>query len=429
MKKLKLLMSVVVGLALLAGCANEKAKSTTDSQAQEIGGALTVVTNRTDGAEIFAQIEAGFKAKYPAVTAINWEAIGDYDQTMLTRLTAGEAGDVLFVPFSLAGVPAEYPHYFESLGTVTDLAADYLDVTEADYEEQVYGLPVALNALGIIYNEDVFQAAGITALPTTVADFLAAAEAIKAHTKSVPFYSNYQRVAVWAGALTSFGGEQYKSGTLAAGNAFAEGQPLRAVMDLFYELAKRGLIEADPITLETQTAQQQLAHGEIGMLMSGSQDVAVIQALGAKEESIKIMNFPVERQGKTSLPLGAPAVIGISKDSQNKATARAFLDYFIAAESGYAADLHGMTPVKGDLTSEQQGLLDASNVILTVPTEKEADEARYNQLADEVGVGRLTDVLQQVINIGLYPTKNISYDDYVASLTESWAQAVKNNEK
>lgn len=426
MKKTKLVIVGTLSLLLLAGCtAPKKASKPVEN---EIAGELTIVTNRTDGDDIFEKIEKGFIEKYPEVTEIKWEAIADYDDTIMTRLNSNDYGDVLFVPFSLAGLPSEYSNYFESLGKVTELEKDYLDVTEADFDNEVYGLPVALNSLGIIYNDAVLTEAGVKEVPTTQAEFLAAAKAIKAKTKSVPFYTNYQRVAIWAGALTSFGGEQFKSETLAKGNAFAEGQPIRQIMDLFYELASQGLIEADPVTLESQTAQQQLADGKIGMLMSGSQDVAPIQELAKENETVKIMNFPVEREGKTSLPLGAPAVLGISNKSENKATARAFLDYFISVESGYAKNLNGMTPVKADLNAAENKLMTENNVILTVATESAEDEAKYSKIAEEAGVARLTDVLQQVINIGLYPDKNETYADYIKGLEKNWSQAVKDNE-
>jgi ABC-type glycerol-3-phosphate transport system substrate-binding protein len=154
------------------------------------------------------------------------------------------------------------------------------------------------------------------------------------------------------------------------------------------------------------------------MLMHGSQEVPTIQNL--TKDPIKIMNFPVETDGKTSFPIGAPAVIGVNKHSKNKKTAEAFLDYFVSNKSGYVKDLNGMPNLKADLSKEEKELIDNSNVILTVATETPE--------TNEVGVARLTDVLQQVINIGLYPDKNVSYEDYVTELSNKWTTAAKNHE-
>ncbi|MEG2707586.1 MAG: extracellular solute-binding protein [Vagococcus sp.] len=425
MKLKKLVLGTLLTTLFLGGCAANK-KEEVKSDSDKVSGEITVLTNRTDGDKIFKQVEADFIKEYPDVTKVTFENIADYDQTVTTRLNGGEYGDALFIPFSMAGNRENYPDYFEKLGTTKELEKDYLDVYEADYKGDVYGLPVALNSLGIIYNEDVLKEAGITEVPTTIDAFVKDLEKIKEKTNATPFYSNYQAVAVWAGALTSFGGEQFKSATLESGNAFKEGMPIRQVMDLFYEMASKGLIEKDPMTLDSQTAFSQLADGKIAMLMNGSQEVAGIQE--KTKSPIKIMNFPVETKGKTSLPIGAPAVIGVNKNSKNKATAEAFVNFFVSNKSGYAKDLNGMPNLKADLSKEQQELIDNSNVILTVATETPETNAKYSAIADEVGVSRLTDVLQQVINIGLYPDKNISYDDYVKQLSDKWVNAAKQHE-
>lgn len=420
----KVVLGTLAAALLLTGCST-KAKKVENTE-EKVQGEITVLTNRTDGDDVFKKIEEEFIKEYPDVTGVKFENIADYDQTVMTRLNGGEYGDALFIPFSMAGTREDYPNYFEPLGTTSELEKNYLDVYEADYKDTVYGLPVAINSLGIIYNEAVLKEAGITETPTTTEDFVKDLENIKETTGATPFYSNYQAVAVWAGALTSFGGEQFKSTTLESGDAFEKGMPIREVMDLFYEMSSKGLIEKDPMTLDSQTAFSQLAEGKIAMLMNGSQEVAGIQAL--TKDPIKIMNFPVETDGKTSLPLGAPAVIGVNKNSKNKKTAEAFVDFFVSSKSGYAKDLNGMPNLKADLSSEEKELIDNSNVILTVATETPEAAATYSTIADEVGVSRLTDVLQQVINIGLYPEKNGSYEDYIKELSDKWTTAAKNNE-
>lgn len=424
MKLKKIILGTVAATFLLAGCSSSKDEAKKDNDT--VSGEITVLTNRTDGDGIFKNVEKEFIKKYPDVTKVKFENIADYDKTVTTRLNGGDYGDALFIPFSMAGNRSNYPDYFESLGTTKELEKKYLDVYEADYKEEVYGLPVALNTLGIIYNEKVLKEAGISEVPTTPETFIKDLELIKAKTGATPFYSNYQAVAIWAGALTSFGGEQFKSDTLKSGDAFKEGMPIREVMDLFYEMASKGLIEKDPMTLDGQTAFKDLADGKIGMLMHGSQEVAGIQKM--TKDPIQMMNFPVETKGKTSFPVGAPSVIGVNKNSKNKKTAEAFVDFFVSSDSGYTKDLNGISNTKADVSKEQQKLMDTSHVVLTVAKETPETNATYAKIADEVGVTRLTDVLQQVINIGLYPDKNMSYDDYTKELSGKWTTAAKNHD-
>lgn len=407
---------------MLTGCAGSNGSV---AQENQIGGTLTVVTGRTDAEELFAKIEADFIAKYPDVTDIVWESSSDYDNYITTRMNTTDYGDVLIVPFSMSSDPSMYPNYFEPLGQVEELSKEYIDVTEADYEGVAYGLPAAINSLGIIYNTEVFKKAGITSFPTSTQELLEAAKKIKENTDAIPFFTNYNKgLGTWGGTLSSYGGEQFKSAMLEKGTAFEEGQPIREVMDLFYALTVNGYTEPDPVTVDFAQGKQMIADGKIAMMMKGSQDAKAIAELAGNEDAIEIAPLPVMFEGKASIAFGAPEVVGINVNSTNKQTARAFLDFFISAASGYADDLGGMSPAKADFTPEQQELFANNNIVLTAGSESAETEALYSSIANEVGVARLTDVLQQVINMGLYPDQHESYADYVSGLENKWAQAV-----
>lgn len=409
---------------VLTGCTNTPQDEENLAGENNIGGTIKVVTSRTDADALFADIEEEFKSLYPNVTDIIWESSADYDNYITTRMNTTDYGDVLFVPFSMSAEPEMYPNFFEPLGTVEELSKVYLDVTEADYEGVAYGLPTTLNMLGIIYNEDVFEAAGITEFPTTIDGLLEACKQIKEKTDAIPFFTNYDRgLGTWGGTLSSFGGEMYKSAMLEAGTAFKEGQPIREIMDLFHALTTNGYTEADPVTVDFAQGKQMLAEGKIAMMMKGSQDAKAIREL-VPESNIEMAPIPYMVDGKTSLALGAPEVVGINVNSQNKATARAFLDFLVSAKSNYADDLGGMSPAKADFTEEEKELMANNNVVLTAPQTPAEVETLYGKIANEVGVGRLTDVLQQVINMGLYPDQYESYEDYVTSLEAKWEKAV-----
>lgn len=424
MKAKKIISTLLMLPILMVGCSKAEEK-----KSDEIGGTIKVVTSRTDADKLFEKIEEDFKKLYPSVEDIVWESAADYDNYIMTRMNTKDYGDVLFLPFTMNGTPEEYENYFEPLGKVDELEEKYIDVTEADYNGIAYGLPAAVNSLGIIYNEEVLKKAGVESMPTTTEEMVEVAKKVKENTDAIPFYTNYNKtLGTWGGTLTSYGGEQYRSEMLKAGTAFKEGQPIREVMDLFYELSSNGLIEEDPVTGDFAKSLQMLADGKVAMIMKGSQDAKMIQDLSTNGSKINIAPLPVKFNGQTSIAFGAPSVIGINKNSENKATAKAFLEFFISAQSGYADDLGGMSPSKEDLTDEQKEMFEKNNIILTVPTETPEVDAKYTAIANEVGVGRLTDVLQKVINIGMYPNQNESYSDYINSLEAKWEAAVKANE-
>lgn len=394
MNKIKLLLVSMTLLSLTACQTKPKVEE------GKIGGTLTVVTSRPDAAELFEEIEEGFKKKYPEVEDIIWESSSDYDADIMKRMNTKDYGDVLFVPFSMAGTPSEYENYFYPLGKVEDLEKKYLDVTEAVYNDTVYGLPVSINILGFVYNEDVLKKAGVESMPTSTDALLETCDQIESKTGATCFYTNYNTsLGVWAGALSSYG-ENYKEAAL-NGNPFDEGQPIREVMDLFYKLAAGGYIEEDPITGDYNQSLQLLADGKVAMIMRASQDLATIQALNDSEDNIKLAPFPTTLNGTTSVPVGAPGVIGINKNTENLATAKAFLEYFISAESGYAEDLDGVPVIIEELNDDQRALFEEGTIVKTASTEDAAIQERYSAVAGEVGIARLTDVLQKVINIGL----------------------------
>lgn len=428
-------MRKLVGLALIAtlaltGCSNKEEE--TPENASKIAGEITVVTDRTDeeAQKLFDKVEADFIAKYPDVTDIKWESSSDYDTHITTRMNTTEYGDVLFVPFSMVSTPENLSNYLLPLGDVKELEKEYMDVTEADYEGVAYALPTRLNQLGVIYNKSVLEEAGVTEVPTTMEEMEAALNKIKENTDAIPYYTNYNSLlGIWGGALTSFGGEQYRSETLKAGTAFEEGQPIREIMDFIYYVSSNGLIEEDPMTGDPAQSFKKLADGEVAMIVAGSQDLPVIEGLNPDENNIAMAPFPVKLNGENSIAYGADSIIGINKNSENIETAKAFLEFFISNESGYAAESFGVSTNLDGFTDEQKKLFEENNLILTVPTETPEDDALYTKIANEVGVGRLKDTLQKVVNIGLYPEQNESYEELIKSLEDKWSQAVKNNEK
>ena len=209
---------------------------------------------------------------------------------------------------------------------------------------------------------------------------------------------------------------------LQSGTAFMPGQPIRQVMDLFYALTTNGFTEPDPVTIDFAQGKQMIADGKIAMMMKGSQDEKAIEELSDVSD-IEIAPMPVKVNGKTSIAFGAPEVVGINVNSTNKATARAFLDFFISAESEYADDLGGMSPALADLDPEERAIFENNNIVLTAPPVTAEVETVYTSIANEVGVARLTEVLQQVINMGLYPDQYESYENYVNSLEARWEKA------
>ncbi|MBC7871572.1 MAG: extracellular solute-binding protein, partial [Chitinophagaceae bacterium] len=173
---------VVVLLALVL--------SLVPATAQALSGTITVLSHRTDldTDGTLARYSEEFKALYPDVT-VNWETITDYAGEVSTRLNTTDYGDVLNIPPSVS--PDKFPDFFSPLGTVEELGAKYNFINEGAYDGTVYGLATTGNAQGLLYNKEVFEAAGITDVPKTPDEFLAALKLINDNTEATPLYTNY----------------------------------------------------------------------------------------------------------------------------------------------------------------------------------------------------------------------------------------------
>src|SRR5664279_1196817 len=138
--------------------------------AQALSGTITVLNHRTDLDKdgTLAKYSAAFKVLYPGVT-VNWETITDYEGEVATRMNTKDYGDVLNIPRSLT--QDKYPDFFTPLGTVADLGKKYQFINQAAFNGNVYGIATTGNANGLLYNKDIFKAAGITTLPKTPDEF------------------------------------------------------------------------------------------------------------------------------------------------------------------------------------------------------------------------------------------------------------------
>lgn len=152
-----------------------------------------------------------------------------------------------------------------------------------------YGLPWTTASIGMVANMEMLEAAGVTEIPTTVAEFEAALEALQAYNPDVIPYAAMTDTAqlkdiipwIWA-----FGGDIFD----ADGNvSLADGAAAEAVA-WYADLLERGLIAAD---IDRFDARQLFAQGLVGFY----EDAIVANALAAKNkpEDLEITVVPVPR--------------------------------------------------------------------------------------------------------------------------------------
>src|SRR5699024_9524014 len=159
-----------------------------------------------------------------------------------------------------------------------------------------------------------------------------------------PHYTNYGDawpLTQWEGAVTTTAGSEdyYNVEMLKDPRPFEKGKPHYEHYKLMYEAAERGLIEEDPLTTDWEASKVMMNNGDIATMVLGSWAIEQIQGAGQNADDIAIMPFPHSTE-RTLFSLGADLNISISKYSENKEAAFAWVDWFIN-ESNYSVEQAG----------------------------------------------------------------------------------------
>lgn len=381
MSKLKVTSALGVLAAtslLLAGCTGATSETSAPSESSAAGGSetttgegicesITVLTNRTDIVDtVFAAEYAPAFAAANGGTQVNFEAITDYEGEVAIRMNTTEYGDVLLIPNSVK--PDQYADFFEPLGSADEMAQTYRFVQEKAFDGQVYGLAQTGNATGYVLNVRVWNEAGITSPPTTPEEFITAMQTIKDETGAIPVYTNYKDG--WP--ITSF--EMFRgyidgpeSGNLLASDTapWAPGKEHYVADSLLFDLVAAGLTEEDPTTTAWEPSKTMLGSGEVATMFLGSWAVSQMKdaavAAGFSADDISFWPLPLQKGGQFQTVIGGDYKVAINKNSECKASARAWVEYFVG-DSGYAFSQGGIAPRLDGPTPDTLGAFDTVGV-------------------------------------------------------------------
>jgi raffinose/stachyose/melibiose transport system substrate-binding protein len=429
-RKLTLVITTVLLVVsmMLAGCAskNDNNAATTSKNPKDIKGNITVLTNRTDIVNtVFKDYAKKFNEKYPNIK-VSFQALADYEGDVKVRMNSKDYGDVLLIP---TAIPiSDIPSFFEPLGSLTDMQKKYSGVEERAVNGKVYGIPMVINYSGVLYNKKVFKDAGVTTLPKTPDDFIAALQKVKANTKAIPLYTNYAAgwpLTQWEADLPTVAGDpDYVNITQPnSDDNFVKGQPHYTLYKVLYDAAKNGLIEKDPTTTDWESSKAMLAKGQIATMALGSWAIGQVKGVASNPDDIGYMPFPTN--AKTQFfPTQADYNVGISKNSQNKAAARAWLDWFIndsnyAVEQGYGISALKSAPLSEDLKNFQsEGVK-----FLPITPAKSGQEGLVDKIDKQAEIGLWQpDFKKEIIEAGI-GNKSESYDQIMKNLNDKWVKA------
>lgn len=440
-KIIKVLGIVILGVSLSA-CGNKEQTTQAPSQGQntvttkaeekdpdEIIGTLIVYTDRLDMVKTkFAEYKAIFEQENPG-TEIVFKAFSDYEIAVTEELNKGDYGDVLLIPHRVSG--DQLDSYFEPLGTVEELSETYHEkyLQEAQRDGVVYGLAQYAMPQGIAYNKKVFEKAGIVELPQTPEDFLIALQQIRIYEPQViPLYTGQRRpqgLAWWQqqvwGAVS--GNPDYYYGQMVTDQApFSEGKPNYIAHKLLYDIVEKGLCEEERDSLNWKTARTMLNNAEIGCLPVEWSEIAALQSAGTNPDDIGYMPFPYNLDGVQYAATTMEYCYAINKNSENKATAKAWIEYMLKS-SGYAKSEGAISiRIKDTLPNL---LVNFENVEMVVDNKIGIDSMQtYNQMRKLSGILRDNGTDKRQI-IEAARQEETDFDDIMKDWNERWQNALQ----
>ena len=414
-------------IALLAGCTGGATKDddagSTGDFSGDVKGSITVLTNRTDLASTALPAYAKkFEARYPG-TKVTFQGVTDYEGDVTTELSSGSYGDMLLIPNSVA--VSQLSQFFEPLGTIDQLKTKYRFTDEQAYQGTVYGLSLGGVAAGFVVNKRIWAQAGITAPPATVAAFLAGLAAIKAKTGAVPYYTNYKDG--WP--LSEFNGQRAILNDPTINDTFPQDaspwQPgkIQYITDgLLFDMVHNGLTEKDPLTTNWEGSKPMIASGKVATMLLGSWAVPQMQAAGTSPGDIALWPFPSQSAGKFHAQISGDYKAGVSKTSKNKATAKAWLDWFVN-ESGFAQDQQAIPaalnlPMPKVIQDYQAAGVDLIELpAATTNAGKEDDIIKQSEIDLTGNIYR-----QKLVDIARGAAKGTK-ESYFADLNKRWGKA------
>ena len=385
-------------------------------------------TDRAEDGTIDAMI-AEFNKVYPNIK-VTPEAVTDYAEDSLLRLSTGDWGDIMFIP---AVDKAELGTYFQPLDTLENMNAEINFANQWEFGGNVYGVPYMGNAQGVVYNKAVFEAAGITELPKTPEEFIAALQAIKDNTDAIPLYTNYAAgwtMGAWDAyiGIVSEGNDTYMNQKFVHDAAPfddpGDGTGIYNLYKILYDAVANGLIEDDYTTTDWEGCKGMINRGEIGCMVLGSWAFAQMRDAGENGDDIGYMPFPMSVGGTQYVAAGGDYsfAINVNASDDNKTAAMVFIKW-MTEESGWCYNEGGYTVAKDGQNPDMYSAFDGCTV-LNDQAAVAGEETLLNDMNAEselsFNAGGNAKV-QRIIEAAA--TGSETFDDIMADWTAAWNDA------
>jgi len=314
MKKLTKVMTLVSTAALaliLVACGNSSSSSSSDSK----GGTQTVqfFSTKSENGTTYKELIKEFEKANPKIK-IEYQSPQNQATVLKTDLAKGTFPDVVSIGGDAVFKSMQDAKVFKDLSNESyakNVNPTYKKMITSMYSEKgLFIMPYATNASGIIYNKDLFKKAGITELPQSWDELIAAAKKLKA-AGITPFGSAYKdawtAAVPWDQAAANLTPANFTTQRLDNKTTFAKTH--KTVMQRFLEVLQYS--ENDYMGQGYNDVNTAFAQGKIAMMFQGNWAIPEITKLN-KNINLDMMVAPwADAKGDSKLLSGVDVGIGI----------------------------------------------------------------------------------------------------------------------
>jgi multiple sugar transport system substrate-binding protein len=281
-------------------------------------------------------------------------AYDDFKKALLTAIAGGEAPDVVrmdivWVPqFAQQGALLQLDTAMPDFKTLADgvfpgpLATNYWD-------GKYWGLPLDTNTQVLLWNQDLFDKAGIKQPPATVQEF--ADDACKLSSGDKQYGYALGGTYFWAPAPLFYAmGGKVVDDKLTTADGYINGKESVAAFQTLVDLFKKGCLSPNVLGGGIGTAQGH-ATGLYAMIIDGPWMVDIYKGQ-YPDFKVNFAPIPTGSDGKTSSVVGGEDVV-VSSTTQHQAEALTWVKYLMSEPAQLFMGQVGVMPTLKSLTGSK----------------------------------------------------------------------------
>lgn len=399
-KTLAVLMTAALAASCLTACGgndgggSDEAKSETKKESKDSGEEITlkVFDAHAYGLDEYAEMAKKFEESHPGVKIEVQHAANDSNTLLQSRINSGDIPDVFDVESGTSAQKYyEYAYDWTDDKEVLDKFNEAALETGKDADGNIMSLPWTYENMGMIYNKDLFEKAGITELPKTMDELEAACEKLDAAgitafalaAKETWVLQQLSTHYMMDKSLDAKGVvEKLNSGDM----TFKDLKNFQNVFRLLDLAVKYG--PDKPLEVDWETSENMLANGEAAIIHMGDWCQSTLDSFNP-DANLGFLPCPVSDNAEdVTLLSSCNWTYLVNKDSENLELAKEYLEYILTSEEGQKWMCDGVGAVPGAKTDmDVKGALanDASAYVEEGKTNGWIHTIEPNGYADIVG--------------------------------------------